>query len=121
MSFFTISLLYYCLVIETYLKPNTNYYMSSCRFKYMFVAYSASITGWKYCRPLIVVDGTFLKGKYKGTLFVACAKDGNNGIFPLAFGVGDWENNLSWEWFMSRLKETFGNRNEVLCIVFEKH
>ncbi|KAL5547634.1 hypothetical protein UlMin_002865 [Ulmus minor] len=72
-------------------------------------------------RPLIVVDGTFLKGKYKGTLFVACAKDGNNGIFPLAFGVGDWENNLSWEWFMSRLKETFGNRNEVLCIVSDRH
>ncbi|KAL5542611.1 hypothetical protein UlMin_010321 [Ulmus minor] len=91
------------------------------RFKYMFVAYSALITGWKYCRPLIVVDGTFLKGKYKGTLFVACAKDGNNGIFPLAFGVGDWENNLSWEWFMSRLKETFGNRNEVLCIVSDRH
>ena len=71
----------------------------------MFVAYGVSIEGWKHCRPVIVVDGTFLKAKHGGILFVACAKDGNNGIFPLAFGVGESENNEAWEWFFTSLKE----------------
>ncbi|KAL6337579.1 hypothetical protein AAG906_037172 [Vitis piasezkii] len=34
-------------------------------------------------------DGTFLKAKYLGTLFIAACKDGNNQIYPLAFGIGD--------------------------------
>lgn len=41
---------------------------------------------------MIVVDGTHLKGKNKGVLFVAVTKDGNEQIFPLAIGVGPIEN-----------------------------
>ncbi|XP_062103454.1 uncharacterized protein LOC133814523 [Humulus lupulus] len=59
------------------------------RFKYMFIAFGASLDGWKHCRPVIVVDGTFLKMKCGCTLYAACVKDGNNQIFPLAFGIGD--------------------------------
>ncbi|RVW93927.1 hypothetical protein CK203_028168 [Vitis vinifera] len=33
------------------------------------------------------VDGTFLKAKYLETLFIAACKDGNNQIYPLAFGI----------------------------------
>ncbi|KAL5566529.1 hypothetical protein UlMin_029693 [Ulmus minor] len=89
-------------------------------FKFLFVAYGVSIEGWKHCRPVIVVDGTFLKAKHGGILFVACAKDGNNGIFPLAFGVGESENNEAWEWFFTSLKEAIGGREE-LCIVSDRH
>lgn len=42
---------------------------------------------------MIVIDETFLKGSYKGTMFVATCKDGNNQIYPLAFSVGDSKNN----------------------------
>ncbi|KAL5577592.1 hypothetical protein UlMin_019291 [Ulmus minor] len=70
--------------------------------------------------PVIVVDGTFLKEKHGGILFVACAKDGNNGIFPLAFGVGESENNEAWEWFFTSLKEAIGGHEE-LCIVSDRH
>ncbi|KAL5546205.1 hypothetical protein UlMin_005892 [Ulmus minor] len=93
---------------------------SENRFKFLFVAYGLSIEGWKHCRPVIVVDGTFLKAKHGGILFVACAKDGNNGIFPLAFGVGESENNKAWEWFFTSLKEAIGGREE-LCIVSDRH
>ncbi|XP_070036941.1 uncharacterized protein LOC142166405 [Nicotiana tabacum] len=31
------------------------------KFPYMFFAYRASISAWKYYRPVIAVDGTFLK------------------------------------------------------------
>ncbi|XP_062104416.1 uncharacterized protein LOC133815615 [Humulus lupulus] len=80
------------------------------RFKYMFIAFGASLDGWKQCRPVIVVDGTFLKTKCGGTLYAACVKDGNNQIFPLAFGIGDSENDNAWIWFFTRLKEAIGER-----------
>lgn len=50
------------------------------RFKRMFIAFNASIEGFKTCRPMLFVDGTFMKSRYKGTLLAATAKDGNNGM-----------------------------------------
>ncbi|KAA0046064.1 hypothetical protein E6C27_scaffold1096G00160 [Cucumis melo var. makuwa] len=45
-------------------------------FKYCFMAIASSIEGWRYCRPNIAVDGTFLKCKYGGTLLTAATMDG---------------------------------------------
>ncbi|TYJ97736.1 spore wall protein 2-like [Cucumis melo var. makuwa] len=43
--------------------------MDDCgNFKFCFIAFGASIEGWKYCRPIIYVDGTFLKCKFGGVL-----------------------------------------------------
>ncbi|XP_070008008.1 uncharacterized protein [Nicotiana sylvestris] len=54
------------------------------RFLYMFYAYRSSISGWNHCRPVIVVDATFLKSKFRGVLMISVSKDANNQIFPLA-------------------------------------
>ena len=48
------------------------------------------------CRPTIAIDGTHLKGKNKGILFIATTIDSNDQIFLIAFGVGDIENDRSW-------------------------
>ncbi|XP_022893122.1 uncharacterized protein LOC111407708 [Olea europaea var. sylvestris] len=90
------------------------------RFKYCFMALGVSIAGCKYCRPIIVVDGTYLNGHYRGTLFTACTQDANNNIFILAFGIGDNENNKSWRWFLEMLKRAYGSR-DGLCIVSDRH
>lgn len=90
------------------------------RFKYLYMAVAASITGWQYCKPIIVVDGTFLKAAYGGTLFTACTKDANENIFPLAFAITDSENNASWEWFFKKIKDTFGDR-DGLSIISDRH
>ena len=70
----------------------------SGHFKFCFMAFGASIEGWKYCRPIISVDGTFLKCKFGGILLTASSQDGNNQIFPLAFAIVDSENDVSWTW-----------------------
>lgn len=60
------------------------------RFERLFVAFAASIQWFMFCRPVLCFDGTFLKGKYKGTLLVACGKDANQGndiVFYLFFLV----------------------------------
>ncbi|XP_022865484.1 uncharacterized protein LOC111385332 [Olea europaea var. sylvestris] len=87
------------------------------RFKYCFMTLGASIEEWVHCKPVIVVDGTYLNG---GTLFTACTHDANNNIFVLTFGVGDNENDASWTWFLENLRSTYGNR-EGLCFVSDRH
>ncbi|XP_062085620.1 uncharacterized protein LOC133791718 [Humulus lupulus] len=81
-------------------------------FKYMYLAFAHSIKGWKHCRLVIVIDGTYLKTSFGGTLFTASTMDANNNIFPLAFGIGDSENDSSWLWFFTKLKETYGERED---------
>ncbi|KAL7161207.1 hypothetical protein ACSBR2_041791 [Camellia fascicularis] len=49
-------------------------------FKCLFFAFEACIHGFKYCRPVLILDGTFLKGRHKGCLLAATAKDGNQGL-----------------------------------------
>nr|XP_009788973.1 PREDICTED: uncharacterized protein LOC104236690 [Nicotiana sylvestris] len=66
------------------------------RFFYMFYAYGSSITGWNHCRPVIAVDATFLKSKFRGVLMISVSKDANNQIFSLAFGIAESENNNSY-------------------------
>lgn len=90
------------------------------RFKYCFMALGASIMRWKFCRPVIVVDGTYLNGHYGGILFSSCTQDANNNIFVVACGIGDNENNMSWTWFIDMLKRAYGSR-DGLCIVSDKH
>ncbi|KAF6163859.1 hypothetical protein GIB67_024714 [Kingdonia uniflora] len=48
------------------------------------VMFKASIDGFlNGCRPVVGLDGCFLKGKYEGVCLSAIGLDGNNGLFPL--------------------------------------
>ncbi|KAG7584960.1 Zinc finger PMZ-type [Arabidopsis thaliana x Arabidopsis arenosa] len=89
-------------------------------FKYMFFALGASIAGIKYLRKVVVIDGTQLKGRYKGCLVAASGQDGNMQIYPLAFGVVDNENEASWAWFFKKLKEIVPDEEE-LVFVSDRH
>ena len=89
-------------------------------FRYFFLAFGASVQGFQYCRPVISVDGTFLKGKSHGTLLLATAKDGDNHLFPLAFSIVDSENDKSWSWFMMHLRIVYGVRKD-LVFVSDRH
>ena len=44
------------------------------------------------CRPLIRLDGCFLKGEFGGQLLTAVGKDGNNQMFPIDYGIVESEN-----------------------------
>ena len=79
-------------------------------------------------RKVLVVDGTFLKSKYKGVLLVATALDGNSNLYPIAFAVVDSENDRSWDWFFRQLKVVVPDecalafvpdRNNSLCKALE--
>lgn len=89
-------------------------------FKYLFFALGASIAGYKFMRKVIVIDGTQMKGRYKGCLVAASGQDGNMQIYPLAFGVVDNENENSWVWFFRKLQEIVPDE-ENLVLVSDRH
>ncbi|XP_070045292.1 uncharacterized protein [Nicotiana tomentosiformis] len=86
------------------------------RFLYMFYAYGSSIAGWNHCRPVIAIDATFLKLKYRGVLIISVSKDANNQIFPLAFGIAESENNNSYKWYFSELHNEIGSRDNLIFL-----
>ena len=60
---------------------------------------------WKStCRPILGVDGCFLRGKTKGQLLVALGRDADNAIYPIAWGVVQVENTDNWLWFVKNIK-----------------
>ncbi|XP_012857593.1 PREDICTED: uncharacterized protein LOC105976877 [Erythranthe guttata] len=54
-------------------------------FRRCFFAFGACLVGFKICRPVVMIDGTFLKGKHGGILLSAVGKDGDEGLYSNFF------------------------------------
>ncbi|XP_057755774.1 uncharacterized protein LOC130974956 [Arachis stenosperma] len=63
----------------------------------------------KGCRPLIGLDGCFLKGYYGGQLLTAMSLDANNHVFVIAYAVTRAENTENWMWFLTRFQDDLGD------------
>ena len=75
-------------------------------FERLYVCFSATKHAFaRHCRPLIGLDGCFLKGLYGGQLLTAVGKDGNNQMFPIAYAVVEAETSDSWDWFVHLLMD----------------
>ncbi|XP_028774128.1 uncharacterized protein LOC114731172 [Neltuma alba] len=57
------------------------------------------------CRPIICVDGCFLKGSFGRHLLSAVGKDANENMYPIAYAIVESECKDSWNWFMTLLFE----------------
>jgi hypothetical protein len=55
---------------------------------------------FQHRRSVILVDGTFLTNKYRGTLMMAVIVDPEQQLVPLDFALAESENDDSWSWFM---------------------
>ncbi|CAL5439953.1 unnamed protein product [Camellia sinensis] len=62
---------------------NIDYDEHTHRFQRYFISFKACIDGFKHCHPLLFLDGTFLKGRFKGNLLAATTEDGNQGAYSL--------------------------------------
>ncbi|XP_022159182.1 uncharacterized protein LOC111025601 [Momordica charantia] len=98
-------------------------------FKYGFMALGCYIKGFSSCiRPVIVIDGAHMKGKYRGIILIASSVDGNNQIYPLAFGLGGFPNvshGICMQHLSTNLKDKFKNdiiqENFILAVkTFQK-
>ncbi|XP_071708234.1 uncharacterized protein [Rutidosis leptorrhynchoides] len=68
-----------------------------------------------YARPVIIVDGAHLKSRYLGTNLIAVTMDANNGILPLAYGIGAGETTDHWTWFFGNLRDSL--QSSGCCII----
>ena len=75
-------------------------------FQRFYVCYDKLKKGWKAgCRPIIGLDGCFLKSVCGGQLLSAVERDGNDSMFPFAMAVVESESYDSWSWFLLLLIE----------------
>ncbi|KAH1190233.1 hypothetical protein GmHk_20G057849 [Glycine max] len=81
------------------------------QFHRVFWTFGQCKEAFKYCKPIIQVDGTHLHGIYRGTLLMATSQDGNGGVLPLAFVVVEGETLTTWSWFLAHLREHVIDKN----------
>ncbi|KAL7196346.1 hypothetical protein ACSBR1_036369 [Camellia fascicularis] len=99
---------------------NIDYDEQNNHFIRYFISFKACIDGFNHCRPLLFLDGTFLKGKFKENLLAATAKDGSQGLFPLAIAIVDSENTTNWSWFLGYLANVVDGQR-TLTFVSDRH
>ncbi|XP_074337648.1 uncharacterized protein LOC141674844 [Apium graveolens] len=69
-------------------------------YKRIFWCLKAMMDGWQHAHPVISIEGTFLKGRYRGKLLIAMGVDSNNHHFFLCYGLVDEETYENWSWFL---------------------
>ncbi|XP_073219607.1 uncharacterized protein [Cicer arietinum] len=74
--------------METILAYHENSLISGIRiFHRLFWAFVSCISAFKFCKPIVQVDGTWLYDKYKETLLVAVARDESDNVIPTAYAL----------------------------------
>jgi hypothetical protein len=62
----------------------------------VFWLFTQTEHAFQFCRPVVLFDGTFLTGKYRGTLMMVAAVDPEDQIVPMTFALAKKEDNESW-------------------------
>ncbi|XP_057723545.1 uncharacterized protein LOC130939459 [Arachis stenosperma] len=78
-------------------------------FDRLYISLDVCKKGFKEgCRPLIGLDGCFLKGHYGGQLLSAVDQDTNNHFYVIAYAVVPNECKETWKWFLTLMKKDLG-------------
>ncbi|XP_038701798.1 uncharacterized protein LOC119998517 [Tripterygium wilfordii] len=81
-------------------------------FERMYICLDACKKSFSFCRPIIGIDGCFLKGVYGGQLLTVVGRDPNDQMLPIAYAIINRENRENWTWFLGRLLEDIGSHRE---------
>ncbi|XP_057734236.1 uncharacterized protein LOC130949574 [Arachis stenosperma] len=71
------------------------------------------------CRPLIGLDGAFLKTCFGGQILSAIGQDANNQIYVIAYAIVSVENKENWKWFLDLLLEDLGDYQPGWSFIFD--
>ncbi|XP_026416895.1 uncharacterized protein LOC113312352 [Papaver somniferum] len=80
------------------------------RFQRIFICFGACKRSYRYLRPMIYLDATFLTGRFRSTLTAGTCINGNDGFYPFAFAPVSTENKDNWFWFLDNLKQVVDRR-----------
>jgi hypothetical protein len=89
--------------------PGSSFYLAldeNARFRRCYMSLQASKVGFlEGCRPIIFLDGTHIKTRYRGQLLCAVGIDPNDCILPIAIAAVEVEDTENWTWFLETLKK----------------
>ena len=74
-----------------------------------------------YCLHVLCIDGTFLIGRYKGTILIAIVVDCNKQVVLIAFAFVENENTESWYWFLECVKINVVAARSDVCLISDRH
>ncbi|KAK4839483.1 hypothetical protein QYF36_022295 [Acer negundo] len=73
-------------------------------FQRLYICLGALKKGWKECcRPILGLDGCFIKGFHIGQLFTVIGVDPNNQMYPVTYVLVESECKDIWCWFLELL------------------
>jgi transposase-like protein len=70
---------------------------------------------------VLSIDGTFLLGKYEGTMLIAIGIDADSQLVPLAVVIVEKENNGSWVWFLHLVQRVVVDPWHEICVILDSH
>ena len=90
-------------------------------FQRLYVCLAVTRTDFKErCKPLIGLDGCFLKGSYKGHLLSAVSRDTNDSMYPICVAVVKSKCKASWSWFLSTLLKDIGEVTGGWTFIYDR-
>ncbi len=89
-------------------------------FRYVFWSFGPCAKAFELCFPVVSVDGTHLRGSFKGKALIAMVKTANNRIMPIAYAIVDDETTHSWYWFLKYLKINL-LKDRHTCVISDRH
>ena len=98
---------------DTYIVPNL--YGGPGFLLRAFFCLGACVMAFMYCLPVLCIDGTFLTGRYKGTILTAIGDNCNKQLVLIAFAFVENENTESWYWFNHNTR--FSHNTRLLCCI----
>ncbi|KAF6165349.1 hypothetical protein GIB67_018793, partial [Kingdonia uniflora] len=119
----TYQLLTICFAEVRLVDPDFVFYIqtTSCKNKRLtryFWYFGSPKKTYKLLRPVVVINRTFLKGRYHGTLLATIAIDPSNHIFPLAFLITDSETTKKWTYFLEMFGSNFHLKLDIPCNIW---
>ncbi|KAF6154743.1 hypothetical protein GIB67_032355 [Kingdonia uniflora] len=85
------------------------------------VAFKASLNGFvKGCRPILGLDGCFLKWKYGGVCLSVLSLDANNSLFPIGVYMCKTECKESWLDFLAKIEPYLSAHPKKLTFISDR-
>jgi hypothetical protein len=86
-----------------------------------FWCFPQCVEAFRHYHPVFSINGTFLLGKYMGTLLIVISCDADNAWVPLAFALVERENKDSWAWFLWLVRIHVVGPGREVSVISNRH
>ncbi|XP_021984711.1 uncharacterized protein LOC110880496 [Helianthus annuus] len=95
--------------IKIDVEPCGNSTSPTRQFRRVYFCFASMMRGFKMIgRPLLGVDGCFMKGPFPGQILSVVGIDGNNSIYPVCYALVEAETTQTCKWFLQLLRDDLG-------------